>query len=242
MRKVIDVYMQGDIGRLLQVWVLPDSVVFTRGSPDVATVLLVDEGTEHFEGLEAVVRELGGAVRMEVSFWAHSYEPAECEGAELLHLSAAPVHGLDVDRRWQDLSDLQAHGVLTLYVPAPPERLIMTSESELLVCHRSIVAGLARRGLVTGLSAKPVRIETPQTRPDDDWLWIFSTAEVGALWTERRFVKALPRPRWPRTHFCVSSDGRRPAILIAQPVYRTLRDLPEAVRASLVFEPVDLLG
>jgi hypothetical protein len=231
-QKVIDVYLEGDLTLLLERWTLPGSILFRQESPNVATALLVDEDVERFAELEAAVAALSGGVRLEATFWAHSFEETECRAAALLALRAPKRHDL-VLRAPADGSRRRMSDV--------PQTPIVETGDGFHLFERPLLGLLARRGLLAGRAA-PLLVELDADVPDaDQWALMTATFDLGPPLLERRFVRGFRQERTSEVHFATSSAEGLRSLYVSQDVYRLLSGLG-AASEGLTFEPVELVG
>ncbi len=233
MQRVIDLYLEGDLTLLLERWALPGAILFRQESPNVATALLVDEDVERFTELEAAVTALAGAVRLEATFWAHSFEEAECRSAALLALHAPMQHDLALRRPGPASASWR--------MSAAPQAPIVVSDDGHHVFERPILDWLARRGLSSGL-AGPTAVELDAAVPaDDEWVVVTATFDLGPPLAERRFIRAF-RPATPplQVHFATSGAEGLRSLYVSQDVYRLLAGRGARLE-GLSFEPVELL-
>lgn len=240
MKRHIRVEVTGPLEKLLEGWERFRTVEYHEHEATMATLLFHDEKTDLFEDFKAVVQQIDGLAIDHIRYWAHDFTIDEYQNSPLLLLQSSPREGLGFTRNYSSVQEILRQRILPVFTQAPLNGVIVQMPTEGWLFHSELINLLNRSGLDKGLVLKPVALEN---QPDDSWLWAFSRTNLGHPVIENRFINALRVTNYLGEDFCTADLDGPPPLIVSQPVYRLLSELPPdkiCAQSHSPYEPLNL--
>jgi hypothetical protein len=223
MKKRIRAEVSGPLPALFKNWDHFYAVEVNEQSENQAIFIFHDEKTALFEDFKTVVGLIEGLTIDHIRYSSYGYTIEDCQQSPLLLLQSQPRSGVGFTRNYGSIAEILRQPILPVFTQTPLNGIIVQTATEGWLFHSDLISLLNRSGLDKGLVLKPVALEN---QPEDAWLWAHSRTNLGRVVSENRFVGALHAARYLGEDFCTADLDGPPALIVSQPVYRLLSELP----------------
>lgn len=269
MKREIVALVHGDVQALLACWQPPAGVAVDQAHGR-AELVFTEGHLADYPALEAAVGRLKSNHEVELAaiFRKFDYTRDDLLAAELLWLRVGQVSGLVL---------LGEGPVVTARCPQcgynsesvrPVERVLIAARTPpagmvlgcdgLVFFDKSLVSQFAERGWDRGLSTLPCAITLPGGATLEQYVFVYSTADLGTpvngmtygepcpscrrpqVLDNRSFSLSYARGNWDGADFCCSQFVSARSVFISQRVFRLLDALSPCAMSEMSLEPVEL--